>query len=54
MTSFIIGVDVGGTFTDLVAIDAQGATTFAKSLGTRLSQQIRSSSSLTTTTQLLA
>src|SRR3974377_928430 len=27
-----IGIDVGGTFTDLVAIDAAGRTVFAKSL----------------------
>src|ERR1700742_3941785 len=29
-----IGIDVGGTFTDLVAIDAAGRTVFAKSLST--------------------
>ena len=29
-----IGIDVGGTFTDLVAIDAAGRTVFAKSIST--------------------
>src|ERR1700760_4592439 len=29
-----IGVDVGGTFTDLVAIDGEGRTVFAKALST--------------------
>jgi N-methylhydantoinase A len=35
-----IGVDVGGTFTDLVAIDAAGHTVFAKSLSTPQDQSI--------------
>src|SRR6516225_1955368 len=35
-----IGVDVGGTFTDLVAIDAAGRTVFAKSLSTPQDQSI--------------
>src|ERR1700756_4751636 len=35
-----IGVDVGGTFTDLVAIDADGRTIFAKSLSTPQDQSI--------------
>ncbi|RVU13789.1 hydantoinase/oxoprolinase family protein [Methylobacterium oryzihabitans] len=34
MTQFRIGIDVGGTFTDLVAIDRDGATVFAKSPST--------------------
>src|SRR6201987_5106158 len=35
-----IGIDVGGTFTDLVAIDADGRTLFAKSLSTPQDQSI--------------
>jgi N-methylhydantoinase A len=35
-----IGVDIGGTFTDLVAIDAAGRTVFAKSLSTPDDQSI--------------
>src|ERR1700745_734170 len=35
-----IGIDVGGTFTDLVAIDADGRTVFAKSLSTPQDQSI--------------
>lgn len=35
-----IGIDVGGTFTDLVAIDAAGRTVFAKSLSTPQDQSI--------------
>jgi N-methylhydantoinase A len=37
---FAIGIDVGGTFTDLVAIDAAGHTVFAKSLSTPQDQSI--------------
>jgi len=37
---FTIGVDVGGTFTDLVAIDAAGRTVFAKSPSTPADQSI--------------
>lgn len=40
MTSFIIGIDVGGTFTDLVAIDEAGRTVFAKSPSTPEDQSI--------------
>ncbi len=40
MSSLIIGVDVGGTFTDLVAIDGDGRTTFAKSPSTPQDQSI--------------
>src|ERR1700744_2675385 len=35
-----IGIDVGGTFTDLVAIDGAGRTVFAKSLSTPQDQSI--------------
>jgi N-methylhydantoinase A len=31
---FTIGIDVGGTYTDLVAIDESGKTVFAKSPST--------------------
>src|SRR6188768_1184248 len=37
---YIIGVDVGGTYTDLVAIDAHGATVFAKSPSTPADQSV--------------
>src|SRR5215472_5338536 len=37
---YIIGIDVGGTFTDLVAIDQVGHTVFAKSPSTPQDQSI--------------
>src|SRR2546423_12602346 len=37
---FTIGVDVGGTYTDLVAIDEGGRTIFAKSPSTPADQSI--------------
>ena len=40
MTGLTIGVDVGGTFTDLVAIDASGRTVFAKAPSTPSDQSI--------------
>ncbi|WP_137391163.1 hydantoinase/oxoprolinase family protein [Rhodoligotrophos defluvii] len=38
--TFRVGIDVGGTFTDLVAIDDQGVTTFTKSPSTPEDQSI--------------
>jgi N-methylhydantoinase A len=40
VTTYTIGIDVGGTFTDLVAIDERGATVFAKSPSTPQDQSI--------------
>jgi N-methylhydantoinase A len=40
VTGLTIGVDVGGTFTDLVAIDASGRTVFAKAPSTPSDQSI--------------
>jgi N-methylhydantoinase A len=40
VATFIIGIDVGGTFTDLVAIDEHGTTVFAKSPSTPQDQSI--------------
>src|SRR6266550_728810 len=37
---FTIGIDVGGTYTDLVAIDEGGKTVFAKSPSTPLDQSV--------------
>lgn len=37
---FTIGIDVGGTYTDLVAIDEQGRTVFAKSPSTAADQSV--------------
>src|SRR6266516_884324 len=37
---FTIGIDVGGTYTDLVAIDEAGATVFAKSPSTPSDQSV--------------
>jgi N-methylhydantoinase A len=37
---FTIGIDVGGTYTDLVAIDREGTTVFAKSPSTPADQSI--------------
>src|SRR5947208_6686862 len=37
---FTIGVDVGGTYTDLVATDESGRTTFAKSPSTPADQSV--------------
>jgi N-methylhydantoinase A len=38
--NFTIGIDVGGTYTDLVAIDRNGATVFAKSPSTPADQSV--------------
>ncbi|CAE6935919.1 Acetophenone carboxylase gamma subunit [Paraburkholderia domus] len=40
IAQYIIGVDVGGTFTDLVATDTEGNVTFAKSPSTPTDQSI--------------
>ena len=40
MTALRIGIDVGGTFTDLVCLDEQGRTTFAKSPSTPADQSV--------------
>ena len=40
MTTLTIGVDVGGTFTDLVAIDETGRTAFAKAASTPADQSM--------------
>src|SRR3954470_12030250 len=40
LTHLDIGIDVGGTFTDLVAIDQAGATVFAKSPSTPSDQSV--------------
>src|SRR3954465_3544268 len=40
LTQLDIGIDVGGTFTDLVAIDQAGATVFAKSPSTPSDQSV--------------
>ncbi|MBV9530897.1 MAG: hypothetical protein JO283_07490, partial [Bradyrhizobium sp.] len=37
---FVIGIDVGGTFTDLVAIDEAGHTVLAKSPSTPQDQSL--------------
>lgn len=40
LSQYIIGVDVGGTFTDLVATDSEGRVTFAKSPSTPQDQSV--------------
>jgi N-methylhydantoinase A len=40
LSKLIVGIDVGGTFTDLVAIDAAGRSVFAKSPSTPQDQSI--------------
>ena len=53
MKMFTIGIDVGGTFTGLVAIDATGRTVFAKSLSTPQDQSVGVMAGLEELAQLL-
>ena len=46
MTAFFIGIDVGGTYTDLVAVDSSGAVTTHKVLSTPADQSTGVESSL--------
>ena len=40
MTKFLIGIDVGGTYTDLISVDSSGKTVFVKSPSTPEDQSI--------------
>ncbi|MGI9414577.1 MAG: hydantoinase/oxoprolinase N-terminal domain-containing protein, partial [Hyphomicrobiales bacterium] len=41
MTSmYVIGIDIGGTFTDLVAVDGEGTVTFVKTASTPADQSV--------------
>ena len=48
-----IGVDVGGTFTDLVAVDAKGQVTLAKAPSTPFDQSLGVMEGLTRLSQAL-